>query len=75
VIYLDTHVVAWLHAPGDQPLSAEAIRRIEGAEEIRTSPMVRLELPYLFEIGRVAQPSAPPVLCPEHHPPPRRLIL
>lgn len=57
MIYLDTHVVAWLHASGDRMLSAEAIRRIEDADQIRVSPMVRLELQYLYEIGRVAQPA------------------
>lgn len=57
VIYLDTHVVAWLHGSGDRLLSPGAVRRIEGADEIRISPMVRLELQYLYEIGRVGQPA------------------
>ncbi len=57
VIYLDTHVVAWLYASGDQLLSGDALRRIEEADEIRISPMVRLELQYLYEIGRVAEPA------------------
>ena len=54
MIYLDTHVAAWLHAAGAELLSEEAVRQIEQAEEIRISPMVRLELQYLYEIGRVA---------------------
>jgi PIN domain nuclease of toxin-antitoxin system len=57
VIYLDTHVAAWLYAAGADLLSEEAARRIESAEEIRISPMVRLELQYLYEIGRVTQPA------------------
>jgi hypothetical protein len=44
LIYLDTHVAAWLHAAGASLLSEEAARRIEETEEIRISPMVRLEL-------------------------------
>lgn len=58
MIYLDTHVVVWLHASGERLLSEAGIRRIEAADEIRISPMVRLELQYLFEIGRVAQPAS-----------------
>lgn len=57
MIYLDTHVVAWLHGTGRRLLSVEAIRRIEEAREIRISPMVRLELQYLYEVGRVGQPA------------------
>lgn len=58
VIHLDTHVVAWLHAAGDRLLPSEVVRRIEEADEIAISPMVRLELQYLFEIGRVTQPAS-----------------
>ena len=57
MIYLDTHVAAWLHAAGADLLSEEAVRRIERADEIRISPMVRLELQYLYEVGRVTQPA------------------
>lgn len=37
------------------PAAAEAI---EAADELRISPMVRLELQYLFEIGRVGQSAS-----------------
>jgi PIN domain nuclease of toxin-antitoxin system len=57
LIYLDTHVAAWLHAAGAELLSEDAARRIDDADEIRISPMVRLELQYLYEIGRVSQPA------------------
>jgi PIN domain nuclease of toxin-antitoxin system len=57
LIYLDTHVAAWLHAAGAELLSEEAAKWIEEADEIRISPMVRLELQYLYEIGRVTQPA------------------
>lgn len=52
LIYLDTHVVAWLYGLGPASLSEPARELIEEAEELRCSPMVRLELEYLFEVGR-----------------------
>ena len=57
MIYLDTHVAGWLYASATDLLSEEAARRLEAADEIRISPMVRLELQYLYEIGRVTQPA------------------
>ena len=59
VIYLDTHVVAWLYAWGGEAVPASAVKLIECAHEVRISPMVRLELQYLYEIGRVGRPSGP----------------
>lgn len=61
LIYLDTHVVMWLYAGGKAGLPEQAIRWLEESDDIRISPMVRLELQYLFEIGRVAQPALPVV--------------
>jgi PIN domain nuclease of toxin-antitoxin system len=58
LIYLDTHVVAWLHGLGPESLSPRAVELIEGADEVRCSPMVRLELQYLLEVGRTAAPAA-----------------
>lgn len=57
VIYLDTHVVVWLYAQGAAALSERAANEIERAGEIRCSPMVRLEVQYLFEIGRITEPA------------------
>lgn len=57
MIYLDTHVAAWLYARGREMLSERATELIEANSEIRISPMVRLELQYLFEIGRVGAPA------------------
>lgn len=59
IIYLDTHVVAWLYALGRQAISASATAYLEQSEDIRISPMVRLELQHLYEIGRVNQPPLP----------------
>jgi PIN domain nuclease of toxin-antitoxin system len=57
VIYLDTHVVAWLHGIGPSSLSPRATEVIEAAEQLRCSPMVRLELQYLMEVGRTTAPA------------------
>ncbi|MEX2465755.1 MAG: hypothetical protein WD995_02530 [Gemmatimonadota bacterium] len=34
MIYLDTHVAAWLYASGVDRMSPEAIRRLEAADDI-----------------------------------------
>lgn len=60
MIYLDTHVVAWLYAGTTHRLSATA-RRLIDREPLRIAPIVLLELEYLFEIGRVRERAAPVV--------------
>jgi len=52
IIYLDTHIVVWLYAGLTHKLTEAAKRSIENFD-ILISQMVRLELQYLFEIGRV----------------------
>lgn len=59
VAYLDTHVVAWLYAFGASALSPSAAETLRSVGELRVSPMVRLELRYLHEIGRLSEPPAP----------------
>ena len=56
MIYLDTHVVAWLYA-GELELLPASVRDLLEAEELLISPMVELELQYLFECGRTALPG------------------
>lgn len=58
LIHLDTHVVVWLAASGTSRLSERAVEALEGADEVRCSPMVRLELQYLHELGRIRRPAA-----------------
>ncbi len=58
MIYLDTHVVAWLYA-GRADLLPELSRSLIEGNPLRISPMVALELQYLFEIGRTAEPAEP----------------
>ena len=54
--YLDTHVVAWLDG-GRLDLLTDPVRRVLRDDELVISPMVRLELQFLYEIGRVATPA------------------
>ncbi len=62
VIYLDTHVVAWLFA-GRLDLFPEGARRRLEQNDLLVSPMVALELEYLFEIQRTIEPA--PVVIEE----------
>jgi len=52
LIYLDTHVVVWLYAGKIKKLSEQA-KELINDHEVIISPVVRLELQYLFEIQRV----------------------
>lgn len=52
MIFLDTHVVIWLYAKHLNKFSNNAIQHIEN-NGVLISQMVRLELQYLFEIGRI----------------------
>ena len=56
LIYLDTHVVVWLYA-GLLEKFSQSVRAILNENEIRISPIVRLELQYLYEIERVKEPA------------------
>jgi len=58
VIYLDTHVIAWLYAGATRLLSAKAREAIE-EEVLMISPMVVLELEFLHEIGRLTVGAQP----------------
>lgn len=53
---LDTHVVAWLYDGLVAKLSLAARQAIEQST-LLFSPMVELELQYLYEIGRLALPA------------------
>jgi PIN domain nuclease of toxin-antitoxin system len=50
-VQLETHVVVWLHEPLLERL-APALPHLEN-RQIVISPMVLLELQYLYEIGRI----------------------
>lgn len=52
LIYLDTHVVVWLYA-GELARLSEQVKELINDNEIAISPIVRLELQYLYEIQRI----------------------
>jgi PIN domain nuclease of toxin-antitoxin system len=56
VIYLDTHVAAWMFA-GRIDLLPEAVLAYVEAYDLLISPAVELELQYLFEIRRTSEPA------------------
>ncbi|HEY84839.1 MAG TPA: type II toxin-antitoxin system VapC family toxin [Chloroflexi bacterium] len=50
--YLDTHIVVWLYA-GQVGKFSRRVKALMNEHEIYISPIVRLELHYLYEIQRV----------------------
>jgi len=56
LIYLDTHIIVWLYA-GLLEKFSQSIQTILNENEILISPIVRLELEYLYEIERVREPA------------------
>jgi PIN domain nuclease of toxin-antitoxin system len=56
LIYLDTHVAAWLFEGRTDKFPAKLRQEIED-NDLLISPAVVLELQYLFEIRRVTEPA------------------
>jgi PIN domain nuclease of toxin-antitoxin system len=56
LIYLDTHVAAWLYA-GRTDLFPAGVRALLEEHDLLISPVVKLELQYLYEIRRTAEPA------------------
>lgn len=52
MIYLDTHVVVWLYV-GDLSVFSPDAKQALRESPLLVSPVVRLELTYLYEIGRL----------------------
>lgn len=53
--HLDSHVVIWLYAGEHHRIGAAARKRLT-TDIVKISPMVRLELAYLAEVGRITDP-------------------
>ena len=53
-------MVGWLYAGADDRLSATA-RELIASQRVSISPIVELELSYLFEIRRVSEPAQAPI--------------
>jgi PIN domain nuclease of toxin-antitoxin system len=54
--FLDTHIVCWLYEARLELFSKNSLAAIESGL-LRVSPMVSLELQYLFEIKRITRPA------------------
>ena len=52
-IYLDTHVIIWLYVDERDKLSDFAQSIVSQNYDLICSPLVKLELQYLHEIGRI----------------------
>ena len=57
MIYLDTHVVVWLYAGLAEKFSPQA-RALINKNDLLISPIIGLELQYLYEIDRIAVESS-----------------
>ncbi len=57
MIYLDTHVVVWLFDKRTELFTQKAIDLIEN-HMLLISPIVTLELQYLYEISKINDPAA-----------------
>lgn len=64
IAYIDTHTASWL-AHGSKRIGRDAVRMIEKAE-LLISPIVLIELEYLYEIGRLKLPGRDVVRKLEH---------
>ena len=56
MILLDTHIVVWLYDDPERLMPLPVRRRLD-AEPLRLSPFVRLELQYLYEVGKISVPA------------------
>lgn len=65
IAYLDTNVAVWLAQGSLHRISEKAKRLIETAE-LRISPMVLMELEYLFEVKRILLPARDVLVKIEH---------
>lgn len=52
--------MGWLYEGADRRIPSRA-RKLIGSEEPFVSPMVELELTYLYEVGRVTEPAGAPL--------------
>lgn len=54
VIFIDTHVVVWLYTGKTELFSETVLEKIR-KNDLYISPVVRLELQYLFEIRKIKE--------------------
>lgn len=63
-MYLDTHVAVWLYE-AEVDLFPRSSRTLLETNELVVSPVVELELQFLFEIGKISEPGNVVVDCLE----------
>lgn len=56
LIHLDTHIVAWLYEGASHKIPNTLLNTLEQSA-LEVSPMVWLELQYLFDLKRVNEPA------------------
>lgn len=56
MMYLDTHVIVWLYKGISSQFSAKA-KKLMDQSDLLISPIVHLELEYLYEIKKINQPA------------------
>ncbi len=62
LILIDTHVVAWLYEGAAERIPPRVRDLIESEQQqLFVSPIVELELTYLYEVGRLTEPAAAPL--------------
>lgn len=66
IVFLDTHIVCWLHDKLLGNISELALKIINNAMRLKISPIVDLEMTYLHEIGRLQQ-SSEKIISKLHH--------
>jgi PIN domain nuclease of toxin-antitoxin system len=57
ILFLDTRVAAFVHAGDARLFSPTAMHMLNTADDIRISPMVVLELSYLWERKKIVYPG------------------
>ena len=60
MLFIDTHIVIWLSSGKYENIAKKALEKINLAQKdslLYISPMVKLELEYLHEIGRLTRSS------------------
>lgn len=79
MILLDTHVVVWLYEDAERLIPSQVRQRLND-EPLALSPFVRLELQYLYEVGKLSVPAQTivddltPALELTHTDPPSALV-
>ncbi len=56
MVFIDTHIAVWLYNGNTEQFSEKARRAIDG-NNIHISPICKLEIEYLYKIGKITRGS------------------